>query len=175
MPYIGPLSALYRRCIIALMINDREASWPEISAWIDSIFGSHHQLTDIRPTASDLHYLKAHGKFYPAPGRHGHQQMSPKKCFKNCTDKLWEPPTGKLRYVQGLVASKIGIVFPHAWVTDAEGNTIELTWDLEKHNDDRYFGVPFTLKQLAKLQLHYGKYDWYEGFAAVLSEELKAS
>lgn len=79
-------------------------------------------------------------------------------------------PSSELLYVQGLVAGSTGIVYPHAWCTDAEGHCIELTWDLANYNDSRYYGVTFTRRQLLHLQIEWGTYDWYEGFASVLLE-----
>jgi hypothetical protein len=147
-------------------MTDRDATWPELHDWINNLFGPNHQLTDIRPTFGDIEYLEKYGTWFPEPGLHGHQRMEPNQCFKNCTEKAWEPG---LIYVQGLVAGKIGIVYPHAWITDAEGRCIEPTWDLANYDGSRYFGVPFTLHELATLQLKWKTYDWYEGFAEILS------
>lgn len=154
------------------MTRDGESTWDEIHGWINAVFGPRHQLTDIRPTASDIEYFNRFARFYPEPGLHGHMRMKPNGCFENCARKIWEPGSAGLRYVQGLVASEIGIVYPHAWCTDATGHTIELTWDVEKYDGSRYFGVAFTLTELARLQHHFETYDWYEGFADILASRV---
>lgn len=96
-----------------------------------------------------MQYFREHARFYPDPALHGLARMRPSGCFQNCSDKLWELRDPGLRYVQGLVAEPIRIVYPHAWLSDAAGHCIELTWDLyEFDGTSRDLGVPLTLERL---------------------------
>jgi hypothetical protein len=131
------------------------------------IFG-YGLIAGVVPTYRDLEYLRAHGEFFDGPGLYGREQGVPRECWRNAYDAIWADPS--LHYVQGFVLGQSGIIVPHAWCVDTEGNLLELTWDCETaHGDQRYFGVRFTLHQLAGLVSVYGCLDWYEGFSAHLS------
>lgn len=67
-------------------------------------------------------------------------------CFKNCTSPLMQflsdanPP---YLYAEGYaIDSQLGVPFQHAWLVDAAGRAIDLTWS--KPEDAVYFGVTFS-------------------------------
>ncbi len=68
------------------------------------------------------------------------------QCFKNCTSPLMQfltDPNPPYLYAEGYALdSQLGVPFQHAWLVDAAGRAIDLTWI--NPEDAVYFGVTFS-------------------------------
>jgi hypothetical protein len=105
---------------------------------------------------------------YRSPKPHPGYQGKAGRCWQNAAGALWQDRS--LFYVQGLVQGRGNELIPHAWCTDRDGRLIEVTWDIRNATGaEVYIGVAFSRDQLVHLQSHFGRYGWYDGFAAVLT------
>uniref|UniRef100_UPI0026354B6A hypothetical protein n=1 Tax=uncultured Rhizobium sp. TaxID=155567 RepID=UPI0026354B6A len=68
------------------------------------------------------------------------------QCFKNCTSPLMQflsDPHPPYLYAEGYALdTEMGVPFQHAWLVDAAGRAIDLTWS--DPEDAVYFGVTFS-------------------------------
>ena len=142
--------------------QSERSTFEELQAFAKDIFGLELPTLDVMPLRNDLAWLREHGEYFDdvrvVPFG------DPKGCYKNASDYTWED-VGR-EYVQGFVLWR-GLIYGHAWCVDENGPA-EVTWP---RVEGRYFGVRFSLDQLAKLALKFQTYDWYEGFADVLNRK----
>lgn len=72
--------------------------------------------------------------------KHKHKRGKMGECFKNAAEAaIFE----RFTYVEGFAArASLAIPIHHAWVLDAEGRVIDLTW--KRAEECTYIGIPFT-------------------------------
>ena len=125
----------------------------------------------ISSTKTDVQYFERLGRVYRAPRSIVGFVGTPRFCWRNANDTVWADPT--LSYVQGFVQDRRRELVPHAWCATADGQLLEVTWDVGRASGaEVYFGVPFSLDQLVALQMHLGTHGWHDGFADVLLSSL---
>lgn len=121
----------------------------------------------IAPTDADIAWFAEHGRVYTRPRPHETIRGVPGECWSNAARALWKDRS--LFYVQGLVRGRHDLLTPHAWCTRSTGELIEMTWDVTRATGgELYIGVPLSLDELVRLQMHFGRYGWYDSFADVL-------
>jgi hypothetical protein len=85
------------------------------------------------------------------------RQWRMKDCFRNASELALR---GGCTYVEGLAISAISprtkVAFHHAWITLDGIHAVDTTW--KDAPDTYYFGVSFTLKQLADAMVETGYY-----------------
>lgn len=88
-------------------------------------------------------FLLEHGKRFDSV-RLAPQRGTPRECFKNAAVLAIANP--EYLYCEGLAASAhLPFSFPHAWLMDAEGRALEVTWDAP---GQLYLGLVMTTKFL---------------------------
>lgn len=94
-------------------------------------------------------FVLRHGIAYPwRPRPRGIRQRKAKFCFMNSTNLALQKPG--FTYVEGFALTEIPVKMAvhHAWVIDAEGFVVDVTWDAP---GAAYLGVPFQTRYLARV------------------------
>lgn len=138
-------------------------------AFAEEVFGIKLPL-GVRPTLRDLDYFRWHGERFANPGTYGHVRGAKRECFRNAYRAV--DADSSLTYVQGFVLGFAGLIYPHAWCVDRRNRLIETTWDCSAATgNEHYYGVRFSRHQLAGLLVHFGTFDWFEGFSSLIEIE----
>lgn len=88
-------------------------------------------------------FLLQHGRWWPAaPLPTGVERLAPRACFGNSINSA---VAHDLRYVEGYALHALSdLPVPHAWVADAAGHALDVTWDPPGR---AYLGVEFSVER----------------------------
>lgn len=105
-------------------------------------------------------FLCRHGREYePQPKPKKYRWRSEKACYRNAT--MLAIVDSSLTYVEGMAPLRLSsperaFWLPYAWCIDTEGRVIDVT---RREGAERYVGVPFQTKWLARMLLSNNIFD----------------
>jgi hypothetical protein len=135
----------------------------ELERYLRQLASAHERLNMGRrsPAYGSMEaFVLAHGRRWEPHPRPVATLGRERECFKNAADLvLLRMRDSGLVYVEGY-AARARVPFPvaHAWVADAAGRAIELTWRLEEGEGVTYFGVPFRERYLVRALMRSKRY-----------------